>query len=66
MTRSPELLDLERDLPTTPEDVAAQRRVGQLRAQEPFAALQELFDSLPPAARRPRRTTAAGRTEFEL
>ena len=66
-SRRPSLLDtLAEDLPTTPEDVAALRRAAALRPADAFSAVQELIDALPPAARRPRRTTAAGRPDFVL
>ena len=63
---SSDLLDLERDLPMTPEDIEALRRVRRIRPSDPFTAVQILSDSLLPAARRPRRRTAAGRPEFQL
>ena len=66
MARAPLPATIERDLVTTPEDVAALRRAAAKRPVDPFQAVQELIDSLPPAARRPRRDTAAGRPEFEL
>jgi len=64
---SRETLDsLAEDLPTTREDVEALRRAAARRPADPLAAVQELIDALPPAARRPRRTTAAGRPDFIL
>ncbi len=63
---SPELLDLDRDLPTTPEDVEALRRARRIAVSDPQGAVQALSDSLPPAARRPRRGTARGRPELRL
>lgn len=63
----PEPLDtLAEDLPTTPEDVEALRKAASIRPADPFAALQALIDALPPAARRQRRDTAAGRPELVL
>ncbi len=66
MAREPLPASLERDLGTTAEDVAALRRAATRRPANPFQAVQELIDSLPPAARRPRRDTAKGRPEFVL
>lgn len=60
------LTELERDLPTSRADVDTLRHLHRARASEPFKALQALVDALPAAARRPRRTTAAGRPEFTL
>lgn len=70
------LTEIERDLPTTRADVT---RLRSLRSPgpveqgpvdpgpvDPFVALQQLVDALPAAARQQRRTTAAGRPEFEL
>lgn len=57
---------LERDLETTAEDVAALRAAAAHRPPDPFAAVQALIDALPPAARRPRLTTAEGRAELVL
>lgn len=66
MARAPLTASLERDLITTPDDVAALRRAAARRPADPLRAVQELIDSLPPAARRPRRDTAEGRPELEL
>ena len=60
------LTDLEKDLPTSRGDVVALRRLRATRSSMPFAALQALVDQLPAAARKPRRSTASGRPEFEL
>ena len=60
------LTELEKDLPTTREDIEALRRLRASRPSDPFAALQAIVDSLPAAARRQRRTTAAGRPELQL
>lgn len=65
-SEGPLSLDFERDVPTTPEDIAALRR---LRTQDrPDLATQ--LDRLTRAARslglRPGRGTAAGRPPFEL
>lgn len=65
--RAFELLDFERDLPTTEEDVAALRRVRRITGgREPWRLMQELHDALPPAARKPRTRTSAGYEPFEL
>ena len=66
MAREPLPASLDRDLETTAADVAALRRVAARRPTNPFEAVQKLIDSLPPAARRPRRETAEGRPEFVL
>ena len=60
------LTELERDLPTTRADVEALARLRSARPASPFDDLQALVDALPTAARRPRRTTAAGRPDFTL
>jgi hypothetical protein len=60
------LTDLERDLPTTRRAVEALRRAASLAPRDAFAAVQALVDALPSKARRPRRTTTAGRPDFEL
>lgn len=57
---------IEEDIPTTAADVEALRRAAGHRPPDPFAAVQQLIDALPPAARRPRRETAAGRPELVL
>ncbi len=44
----------------------ALRRAAAWRPADPFTAVQQLIDALPPAARRQRRDTAAGRPEFLL
>lgn len=62
----PPLDDLERDIPTTPEDVAALRRARAIPSLDPFAAVQRLEESLPPEARRQSRKTSAGWPDFEL
>ena len=61
-----DLANLERDLPTTPDDIAAIRRAKKAVLREDPNALQALFDALPPEARLPRRTTSAGWEVFEL
>jgi len=66
MSRPEHLDSLETDLETSPEDVAALRRAAAHRRGDPFLVVQQLIDSLPLAARRPRRDTAAGRPEFVL
>jgi hypothetical protein len=60
------LTDLEKDLPTTAEDVAALRAIRSEPEQRPFAVLQALADALPEAARRQKRPTSAGWPEFTL
>ena len=60
------LLDrLTEDLPTTPEDVAALRRV---RDRRPGGSLEDMSRLAPPSwlPRAPRRRTAEGWEPFEL
>ncbi len=61
-----DLLDLDRDLPTSEEDVAALRRARAIAPADWLDALQELHDALPPRARQPRRSTDRGRPDLEL
>lgn len=61
-----DLLDLDLDLPTSAEDIAALRRVARIVPGNQIDAVQKLHDALPPASRRPRRTTDAGRSDLEL
>ena len=59
--------DLERDLPTTFEDVRALRRAGPAQPGIDFVSQVELLsDALPERARRPRSRTFAGYAKFEL
>lgn len=59
-------LNLERDIPTTVDDVAALRQAHLIRSPHPFEALQQLIDALPPQAKRQSRKTSAGWPDFEL
>lgn len=59
----PEPLDLERDVPTTADDVAALRRIRESR-RIPFAEYLRFLSQLLPAPRR--RKTFEGREPFEL
>lgn len=62
-----ELLDLERDIPTTPEDVAALRRNRPPADPEILLHLERLrADRLPGAQPPPRRKTFRGGAPFEL
>lgn len=63
--RSP-LANLESDIPTTEEDVAALRRAAAIPVADPFAAIQRLNDALPPEARTQSRKTHEGWADFEL
>jgi hypothetical protein len=65
--RPSELLDLERDLPTTPEDVRALRENRPKAGDDWLEQLQSLADQFPLSeeARR-RRRTFAGCEPFEL
>lgn len=59
--------DLERDLPTTFEDVRALRRGRQAQPGIDFVSLVEnLSDALPEKAKHSRIKTFAGCTKFEL
>lgn len=60
------LTEIERDLPTTHVDVVRLRFLRSAGPANPFEALQHLVDALPAPARQQRRTTAAGRPEFEI
>jgi len=65
--RPSDRLDLERDLPTTPEDVAAQRRlrVSRVLSFQSYCRFLASFD--PPSAERLRRERAPrGDEVFEL
>lgn len=59
-------LNLERDIPTTPEDVAAVRVPRAVPVARAFEEVQRLVDALPPEARVQSRKTAEGRPDFEL
>jgi hypothetical protein len=65
-SKRPEPLDLERDLPTTTEDVAALRRIRESR-RVPFAEYLRFLSRLqmPDRAAR-RRKTHEGQEPFEL
>ncbi|MGB6336626.1 MAG: hypothetical protein WBG67_17140 [Thermoanaerobaculia bacterium] len=59
--------DLERDLPTTFEDVRALRRVEQAQLGIDFVSqVENLSDALPESAKGPRSRTFAGYAKFEL
>ena len=64
--RKTDLTNLERDLPTTPDDIAVLRRLKKAAPPEDPKALQTLYDALPAEARLPRRTTSEGWKVFEL
>jgi hypothetical protein len=64
-SKPPEPLDLERDLPTTPEDVAALRRIRESRRTS-FAQYLRFLSRLSfPTAKGPRKNHA-GHEPFEL
>jgi len=63
-SKRPEPLDLERDLPTTAEDVAALRRIREVRRMS-FADYLRFLSRLEPPSRSPRKTHA-GHAPFEL
>jgi hypothetical protein len=58
-------LDLERDLPTTAEDVAALRRIREGRRMT-FVEYLRFLSRQKPAAGAPRRKTHEGQEPFEL
>ncbi|MGH9321950.1 MAG: hypothetical protein ACRD3V_18940 [Vicinamibacteria bacterium] len=60
-----ELLDLEKDLPTTPEDVAALRRIRESRRLV-FGDYLEWLSRLELPARASRRRAHDGYERFEL
>jgi len=63
----PDLLDLERDIPTTPEDVRALRENRPKPDLHWLDQLQILVDQVPNAHElRWKRRTFAGREPFEL
>jgi hypothetical protein len=61
-SRGSELLDLERGLPTTPEDVEAQRRMRRTRRLSTEEYLQALahLPPPPPEARRSKKRAYGG------
>jgi hypothetical protein len=64
----PDLLDLERDVPTTPEDLAALKRARELASRVNFDACLRFLAALgpaPPAALRSRKGPR-GNEFFEL
>jgi hypothetical protein len=62
-----DLLDLDNDLPTTPEDIQALRENRPKPAKHWLVELQELADQFPASEEdRRRRPTAEGREPFEL
>jgi lactate dehydrogenase-like 2-hydroxyacid dehydrogenase len=64
-----DLLSLERDVVTTPEDVQALRETRGNTAQNWLEVLQQLFDQMPPEAveaELARRKTFEGAIPFEL
>jgi hypothetical protein len=60
-------LDLNRDLPTTPEDVAAQRRlkIGRPLSSEEYLRFLAIFDPVSPVELR-RKGGPRGETPFQL
>lgn len=62
-----DLLDLERDIPTTPEDIRALRENRPRFGPDWLEQLQELVDQVPNAHEiRSRRKTFEGAEPFEL
>lgn len=64
-SKHPEPLDLERDLPTTAEDVAALKRLRESRRLG-FADYLEFLSRLEPLGGKVRRKIHEGREPFEL
>ncbi len=64
-SKHPEPLDLERDLPTTPEDVAALKRIRE-RQRLGFADYLEFLSRLELPTHGVRRKTHKGYEPFEL
>lgn len=65
-SKGPELLDLERDLPTTADDVAALRRIRESRRISFADYLRFLSRQKPPDGPTRRRKTHDGQEPFEL
>jgi hypothetical protein len=65
-SRKDSLLNLERDLPVTPEDVAALQKNRPGPPENWWEALQRLADAAPQAARDRPRPTHEGCEPFEL
>lgn len=63
---SDSLLDLDRDLPTTAEDVTALRRNRPASALPWWEQLQRLIDQVPDAAEQARRRPVFSGPPFEL
>lgn len=63
---SDSLLDLDRDLPTTPEDIAALRRHRPKPDLPWWEQLQILHDQVPDAAEQARRRPVFSGPPFEL
>ena len=66
MSSKPEPLDLERDLPTTAEDVAALKRIRESRRISFADYLLFLSRQKPPDGTTRRRKTHEGQERFEL
>ena len=65
--KTSEMLDLEKDLPTTPEDVRALRENRPTAGANWFAELQALADQFPPSEEDlGKRRTFEGYEPFEL
>ncbi len=65
--KGPNQLDLEKDLPTTPEDIQALRENRPKSAKPWWVEIQELADQFPSDWEvRRRRPTAEGWEPFEL
>jgi hypothetical protein len=66
-SRKPDLLNFERDIPTTPEDIRALRKNRPKVGEDWLNQLTEMYDQIPNADElRRRRRTFEGFEPFEL
>ena len=66
-SRKPDLLNFERDIPTTPEDIRALRKNRRKVGEDWLNQLTEMYDQIPNADElRRRRRTFEGFEPFEL
>jgi hypothetical protein len=66
-SRKPDLLNFERDIPTTPEDIRALRENRPKMREDWLNQLTEMYDQIPNADElRRRRRTFEGFEPFEL
>ena len=65
-SKRPESLDFDKDLPTTPDDVAALRRIRESRRMSFVDALHWLSRNQMPSGSERHRKTHKGHEPFEL